>query len=532
MSLVYRSIWQDDRSDLCDLALGTFKEWVRTKHGDEFDFYHHADEAPSGQLVVATARSVQSEDDVLRCAEATLTEEQPDQRWMTRLRVMVDAGGAQWLWVDLERVASNVFKRQNIAAPNLVRNLIAEGEKGSGSPRVGITPLVSTVKAVRDVEVAESLVPLLKSPDRRTPVVVFSHDDGLLPGETMARAQTTADIVAGVAPVYVLPPSAQALFENQMGRDLSVWGGAARVYLPGELEPSRHRYLRRDIVERNRREAGTRIAYMLASPIAAQRAPVLYERVRPLLRSRPGRSETELLDLIDQELREKSEEIDELRARVEQRDDRILDLLGDLDQMNTELDTERSRYRQLRWQIEHPAGDGDTVELSLPEAAATLTEAAELCRRHLSHVVLHEDACHDLLELDSAPEGTAWASTSWRGFRALNAYALEAPSFNGGFWQWCEHSDHPDTWPATPKKLSMTESDTVVKNPRLRAARLLPVASTVDPTGWIEMLAHLKIAEGGGSNIPRIYFHDDTAGGGKVHVGFFGPHRFMENTRT
>ena len=270
-------------------------------------------------------------------------------------------------------------------------------------------------------------------------------------------------------------------------------------------------------------------------------SPALSQRSEPrcstnafglLLRGRPGRSETELLDLIDQELREKSEEIDELRTRVEQRDDRILDLLGDIDQMNTELETERSRYRQLRWQIEHPAGDGDTVELSLPEAAATLTEAAELCRRHLSQVVLHEDACHDLSELDSAPEGTAWASTSWRGLRALQAYALEAAEFNGGFWQWCERSDHPDTWPATPKKLSMTESETVVKNARLRAARMLPVATTVDPTGSIEMLAHLKIAEGGGSNIPRIYFHDDTANGGKVHVGFFGPHRYMENSKT
>jgi hypothetical protein len=47
------------------------------------------------------------------------------------------------------------------------------------------------------------------------------------------------------------------------------------------------------------------------------------------------------------------------------------------------------------------------------------------------------------------------------------------------------------------------------------------------------MLAHLKIAEGGGPLAPRVYFHDDTRGPtGRVHIGFIGPHKYMENTRT
>jgi len=44
------------------------------------------------------------------------------------------------------------------------------------------------------------------------------------------------------------------------------------------------------------------------------------------------------------------------------------------------------------------------------------------------------------------------------------------------------------------------------------------------------MVAHLKVAEGGGAQIPRIYFLDDTKGvTGKVHTGFFGPQRFVPN---
>ena len=44
------------------------------------------------------------------------------------------------------------------------------------------------------------------------------------------------------------------------------------------------------------------------------------------------------------------------------------------------------------------------------------------------------------------------------------------------------------------------------------------------------MEAHLKPVQGGGMQIPRIYFYDDTKGRtGKVHVGFIGPHDRMPN---
>jgi len=47
------------------------------------------------------------------------------------------------------------------------------------------------------------------------------------------------------------------------------------------------------------------------------------------------------------------------------------------------------------------------------------------------------------------------------------------------------------------------------------------------------MQAQLKIQPGGGQDIPRLYFHDDTKGTtGKIHVGFFGLHYLMPNTKT
>ena len=47
----------------------------------------------------------------------------------------------------------------------------------------------------------------------------------------------------------MLEPAAERILRDLLGRDLSVWDGAARVYLPGPLQPWRHRYYLREVIE-------------------------------------------------------------------------------------------------------------------------------------------------------------------------------------------------------------------------------------------------------------------------------------------
>ena len=78
--------------------------------------------------------------------------------------------------------------------------------------------------------------------------------------------------------------------------------------------------------------------------------------------------------------------------------------------------------------------------------------------------------------------------------------------------------------------IAMSESDWVKQNKDLADRRVLPIDRRVDPTGYVQMWAHLKPIEGGGPLIPRIYFHDDTMRRTKkVHIGFIGPHDLMPN---
>lgn len=528
MSLIYRAIWQDDRPDLHDAASATFIEWATRKHDLPLAFGPERSVTETG--ITTSLRAV--EHDGVTASEAVLVEETGPDRWLTRQRTLVGATGDQWLWVDVERTTTDVFRRQDIAAPRVVRAHLDAANEGGGRPRVGSVPLRTSAVAIPAGDGVSQLVDSIRDGHRSVPIVVFTHNERLAVKDTMDWASTTQIILAGVARVVVLPPDAVDGFTELLGKDLSVWGGAVRVYLPGPLEPWRHRYYLRDIVTKHPREVGRRIAYSLSGSISARRAPRPYESVRTALRGVGGRSTDELLVLADAELEERDRQIDELRSELQSRDDQLLDRAVDIEELNDELEAERRKSRYwMNVAIHGP--DAAMDDEALPERATTLTEAAAFCRSYLPLVSLPDSAIRDLEQLDSAPEATAWAQMSWRGFRALQAYASEAATRNGGFFEWCQHTSHTDSWPATSKKVSMSESESVTNNKAQRAARYLPVDVDVSPSGRIEMFAHLKIAEGGGNNIPRIYFHDDTKGAtGKVHVGFFGPHAYMENTKT
>lgn len=225
--------------------------------------------------------------------------------------------------------------------------------------------------------------------------------------------------------------------------------------------------------------------------------------------------------------------------------------------MNRELDsrlkTLESDHKQLQRELEEAKTEKHKAELKLgtysaliaqgdvqskppvdyeAPPAATLSGVIEVAREQCELVEIHQAAPREIDALEADEGADVWARELWKGLRALNAYAGESEHFSGGFWEWCEHSNHQDNvWPASEKKLAMSESDTVRNNARLNKARNFNIDRKVEPRGYIHMYAHLKIVEGGGQHIPRLYFHDDTGGrSGKIHIGFIGPHRLVPNT--
>lgn len=228
-----------------------------------------------------------------------------------------------------------------------------------------------------------------------------------------------------------------------------------------------------------------------------------------------------------------SAKVEEVQQQIDAERDRAKDAEARLLIAEQNAEAELANMRLKLRSIGKPSAPDADDEDDAGPAVESFRELVSAAREHLSGVVIPESAERDLHVLDASRGVKVWAASAWRGLRALDEYARSAEEFSGGFWEWCEHSSAAHRWPATEKKLAMRESRTVSESPDLRRLRLFEISTDVKDSGETLMEAHLKISEGGGENIPRIYFYDDSKGGTKsVHIGFIGPHRLVPNTQT
>ncbi|AYF76294.1 hypothetical protein D7D52_23465 [Nocardia yunnanensis] len=496
--------------------------------------------------------------EALTALRATLTEAYSDgSQWKTTLRVWQDhTAGDGFAWVDLSVVGEDINVRTlTPAAPRLVRTMLAHAV----APRVEAHPIWVGPRTFTGTEGGEELAELISDFDRTLPTVVFARDDARFADLGRPDRYSFDDVVArvavkvaGVANIAILDSPGADAFTAALGNSHGVWDGAFRVYLRN-LDPAapddswRHRYVTADRYMGEQLTAANIVARMLSTISPTRRPPESYARAKGLLDiDRKGqRDHEQLMSYADSEIERLTQEIIELRDQVGARDEQILGF--EIDQLETlqQLEAVTENARKLRQRVdfcEHnhtatvtgsalPAGDPLDA---IPTTAANSSDAVAKARQYLSdRLVIPDSAPKDLDKLDSAVNSSSWGQHAWRAFRALHAYAraLEADPTTRGFWQWCEHSHDPLAWPARNKRLAMTESDSVINNAKRRARRVLPVSREVADGGYVFMGAHMKIAEGGGDLAPRIYFHVDT-GNAKVHVGFFGPHSHMRNTRS
>ena len=214
-----------------------------------------------------------------------------------------------------------------------------------------------------------------------------------------------------------------------------------------------------------------------------------------------------------------------------------------VEQLTQELETLREEHHRLELKsdsyaaalVERDSAPPDLAEeIAEAESQFTITGVIEMASDKCGRVAIPDPALREIELLDNDEKAADWARELWKALRALNAYAEESEFFQGGFWEWCEHSNNQhNLWPATPKKLAMSESDTIMQSGPLRRARRFYVDNRIDPSGYLTMQSHMKIAEGGGQHIPRLYFHDDSKGRtGAMHIGFIGPHRLVPTTQT
>lgn len=420
-------------------------------------------------------------------------------------------------WVDNTLESETVTAPVSVGRPRVVDDLLAVGAR----PRLGASGILSEAQPI-DAAATRVLADVLTDPDRGLPVVAVTCSRAGFDDRDRARAVQLAKRLTGLATVVTLDPAAQDTLKTMLPERLGVWGGAVRVYSPGNLDsPAAHRIYSSDLLLQRGVEPVVNWVTALSS------------------RRRPDHK----LRLVDQagrtpELGATSAGIEELRLErdiaQEQLDNEILERA----EAEAELTKALLLVRRLR-QLGFESGRSDAVVQAEQEALAegdgqmTVSDAVARARRELSaHVILPDGVDRDLDRVDAATNALAWGNTLWRGLNALDQYATDvANGFGaGGFWNWCAREGE---WPATTKKLAMSESDTVENNAKMRRKRIFNVDTAVDANGKVYMGAHLKISEGGGNLAPRVYFYDDTAGRTKsIHIGFIGPHYLVPNTKS
>ena len=539
LRLVYRAIWQDDRSNLTELARADFINWeggLRSRLDDGVGPLHSETHGGDAASLIEMTLSTSCDLGVIHTTMHVLSEEN---------------GG--WIWVDAE----SSIEEDRLDEPlgktiQLVASLIDSGVEAQGQPHVVKTLLHSKPVAInpREPEAYAKLAQHIFSDERKTPVVIFANDPIDGPGPTMHRATTAANLLAGVAQVLVLPDPIEAisLFQKEMGIELDVQPGEARLYMPYAPDRiPRHPVFAAHQIRTNFTEVCRRLLSILRPALVATEPPAVFDLQQKSAESRRGRDDVESsleeqIGLLTEELDASWETLLSTRKQrteaVKQRAEAFNEITKLQDELQNSIDDSFEKQDQINslqdalvLLLENRPGDAPAA-IGVPKSKALadkftqISDVLDYTNEHLTYVEVHPDAGMELERLDRDHHRDLWIRAILDGLQALGAYARSAVEDDyryKNFQDWCTRSNHPFVWPDSTKKLSMNESEEVKRRPELKSHRKMPVSTEVHEAGVIAMEAHLKLSNSGPA--PRLYFYDDTAGKTRlIHVGYVGPH--------
>lgn len=524
MSVLYRAVWTDDTGDVdLENLRRCVAAWVQETAAPapliegqaQFDVSQGRRRRVDYRLISPTAFELTASDQ--KPGDATV--------WTTVIRIVADSSAVHVL-VENRMESDDFTLRVSVGRPKVVHELL----QCSGKPVLGASALVTGPQAIPAAGI-DILTELLAAPGRTLPVIVCTEPGGSHDGTWLSWADRIASRSEGVAVVVTLDNDAVTAFKEILG-DLAVWGGGIRVYAPVPVTPDadgwRHRYYLRSRLEEANQATIDRIVYSVAQLSTRRRVPDVFA----VFTEQTGLPADALDGMIP------GAELEAARKQWESERDLAL---ADHSELEKELAKATGHLARLKEEL-IARGLGDVVwgtqhevSAAIPDEVQDTSEAVLAAQTYLSQWLnIPDSAPRELDDIDTAPNAFAWGNTTWRGLRALAAYAEDRAGGwdKGGFWEWCAEGPLLG-WPATTKKLSMSESETVQNSDKLRRTRIFEVDPAVDSSGEITMLAHLKISEGGGNLAPRVYFHDDTRGPtGKVHIGLVGPHYLVPNKST
>ena len=518
MGLIFRTIFTASTDEYFANVDAICSKWLILEGLDVELPARGAVECDGQEVTVARA-----DDPALRSHRFVFAEERESGGWCTALTAVAQSD-VTTAWVDVEFTARNPLgERPRINPPDILRELVASIPCSIGGTNLSLMPHVYPTG-----EGAEVVGATIQSATRELPLVVVTQDRWGSADDAESRGSGLLDRLLGWAEVHVLDREAGLGLRSIIGEERGVLPGAARLYLPSKgrpPDPRRDVIVPSAILAKQPGSSAVRFQKVLAPPALAQRPPdVYFEHVIRL----PGfprhvsdsGNEHWLLDA----LLTTEEERDTLRAEVGFRNEAVVDVYADQEELLASLNAVESRVRYLERKL-HAAGEHDIHESpeAVEEDVESCVSAIELARQTLSLVEIG-DTRHEAGELDQHLQSSLWGRKALKAFRSMQSYAelQEAGVVDGSFMDYLQSPQPgvkiPTSW------VAMKEDETTDNSPACRAARVFAVPPEVNRNEEVYMECHVKI-ERGGRPAPRIHFHDDTKGhSGKIWVGYFGKH--------
>ncbi|KQU28766.1 hypothetical protein ASH04_22350 [Rhodococcus sp. Leaf233] len=398
------------------------------------------------------------------------------------------------------------------------------------NPRIGETPISDKPLYFDSIDQVDDLDEMVTSFERTAPVVVFARNDNRFKqyGGDFAYqeiVERAARRTAGMALIIVANERVANELTDRWGREFGVYNGAFRIYArdvdPAVAETAkRHRYVTADRYMRSVDAAASQVGRIVGPQSALRRPPESFATAKAQLDT--DRSGAVDVAKLQRDLEAARDEV--ISARQER--ELLLMRSSTADQLQSLLDHAlKLLIRADVYDVFDDDGRGGFAEVP-PQ---TCGESVDRANRFLSdRLVIHPEALRGAKQMDKGQ----WPARAWSGFRALHTYGsymAENPQARMDFSDWAEKFGASTGW--KPGDIAKGETGAVKGNSKFMRARMFPIDTAAVESGETEMLAHLKVQKRGGNDIPRIYFVWSQLTQ-KVHIGFFGPHELVPNTKS
>lgn len=496
-----------------------------------------------------------SRTNVVRCIDQT-----PTGTWTVRLTVHSHPDADPWLLTEVRSPQQDEGARTTAAdPPRLVRDLLKVLPARDGATTMTADPTLIRPDGVDEV------VSAVLDPDRRGLVYVAGTPADWPVDKWLAYIGNIVKNTVGLASAFVLDAEATRIARAELGSH-GPDAGYLRTYLRGvalddAADVARHRFLtprtmterperylrtvlsgtaRRQVVDRpvppkvtrvirlaarwEATDAGHSLSTTAAATLMPQRSDQDQERQQQETAGRLARLQ-EQIDALEIDLLRRDEQVERLQADL---DDAQLEAAAAVDEAQAKDDQVRFLRNQL---MEMDQGETAWSEVPSEQTTKLPDSMSELLERlEELHFVQFTADQGPALDLDVTDTLGRSARKAWQALLALEDYArLKADSsFTGTVHDYCRETPGGcNGWSA--ERHAADESGPLKNNPRFAAARRLPVPSTVDASGTIFMGAHFKLAAHRTIS-PRMHYHDDIVGTGKIYVGYLGRH--LPNAQT